>query len=184
MIVAAVLLILMGALWLRVLLRGRSGPARAGAQTVSSSSAVLMKDSAAKSVFVQPVSLPVVAGRHDRPQGNPFVLDRSRWSRPDGTANVQAGAKSSADTEAQRHQTNLQRISQRLVLEAVVRDPDGVPIKACVDGTVLFKGSTFKVKENGEQYDLNVMEIGKTEVRLSWQVYDLTIKMPSSEWLD
>jgi hypothetical protein len=184
MIVAAVLLTLMGGLWLRVLLRGRSGPARAGAQSVSLSAAASMNEPAAKSVFVQPVSLPVVAGRHDRLQGNPFVLDPSRWSRPDSTANLQADGKSPADAQGQKHEANLQRISQRLVLEAVVRDPDGVPIKACVDGTVLFKGSTFKVKENGEQYELNVKEIRATEVRLSWQVYDLTIKMPSSEWLD
>ncbi len=164
MIVAAVLLTLMAALWLRV--------------------SALKNDTTEKTIHLQPVSLPVIAGRHDRLQGNPFVMDRSRWIRPDGATDLQPSGKSGADGLVQKDQANLQRISQRLVLQAVVRDPDGVPIKACVNGTVLFKGSTFIAKENGEQYDLSVKEINATEVRLSWQVYDLTIKMPSSEWLD
>ncbi len=184
MIVAAVLLTLMAALWLRVFLRGRGGPARAGAQTISNPISALKNDTTEKTIHLQPVSLPVIAGRHDRLQGNPFVMDRSRWIRPDGATDLQPSGKSGADGLVQKDQANLQRISQRLVLQAVVRDPDGVPIKACVNGTVLFKGSTFIAKENGEQYDLSVKEINATEVRLSWQVYDLTIKMPSSEWLD
>lgn len=179
LIVAAVLLTLMGILWLRVFLRGRTGPARAQAQSASPAPAA---DAAAKPAVLHPVSLPVEAGRHDHLQGNPFVLDRSRWAQAAAPSLPEEG--SSADAGEQKHRTNLHRISQRLVLEAIVRDPDGVPIKACVDGKVLFKGSLFKVKENGEIYELNVTEISATEVKLAWQVYDLTVKMPSSEWLD
>lgn len=183
LIMAGVLLTLMAGLWLRVFLRGRSGPARAQAQSVSLAPAdVSTANSTVKPVVLQPVLLPVEAGRHDRLQGNPFVLDRSRWTHPAAQSPLDEG--SSADAGEQKHRANLQRISQRLVLEAIVRDPGGVPVKACVDGTVLFKGSIFKVKENGEIYDLNVTEIRATEVKLAWQVYDLTIKMPSSEWLD
>lgn len=179
LIVAAVLLTLMGILWLRVFFRGRTGPARAQAQSASPAPAAAP---AAKPAVLHPVLLPVEAGRHDHLQGNPFVLDRSRWTPAAVSSPLEE--ESSADAGEQKHRTNLQRISQRLVLEAVVRNPDGVPIKACVDGKVLFKGSLFKVKENGEIYELKVTEICATEVKLAWQVYDLKVKMPSSEWLD
>jgi hypothetical protein len=181
-VAATILLIIMMSLWARVLLRGRSGPARANAQ--DSPSVVQPVTSTEKKILIQPVSLPVIAGRHDRLMSDPFILNRARWfGKTDEASQMPAGTQTK-DAAEQKHWTNLQAISQRLVLEAVVAGPDGVPIKACVNGTVLFKGSMIKVKENGELYDLKVTEVSASEIKLVWQVYTLTIKMPSSEWLD
>lgn len=188
MIIAAVLLIAMAGLWLRVILRGRSGPAKAQAQNAQNSQAVQSETQgiyqADKPILLQTVSLPVVSGRHDRMQIDPFVFDPAQWIHTAERSRADGPDISNADLIEQKHGANLQRISKRLVLEAVVKDTNGVPINACVDGTVLFKGSTIKVKENGEIYELKVMEVCETEIKLAWQVFALTIKMPSSEWLD
>jgi len=182
MIMAAILLIIMAGLWMRVLLRGRSGPAKAAAQSVVPSAAA--SDPAEKSVRIRPLTLPVVSGRHDRIQTDPFVLDAAQWFYDSKQTPATSSKISDVDLKEQKTKADLHRIAQRLVLEAVVKDTDGVPIKACVNGTVLFRGSTIKIQENGELYELKVTEIRATEIKLVWQVFDLTIRMPSSEWLN
>jgi len=185
MVTATILLIMMAILWLRVFLRGRSGPAMARANGAESVQVSLpAADPMVRSVSIHPVSLPVVPGRHDRLAIDPFVFDRAKWYGPVEDTQPENTGISKTDAEEQKHRANLQRISERLVLEAVVKDTNGVPIKACVNGTVLFKGSTIQVKENGEIYELTVTEVRATEIKLVWQVFDLTIKMPSTEWLD
>ena len=188
MVIAVVLLIMMAGLWLRVFLRGRSGPSRAQAQNLQSPQSGPLKSQlglqAEKPKALRQVSLSMVPGRHDRLQIDPFVFDPVQWTHAADHSRSDTPGMSNAGAEEQKHWANLQRISKRLVLEAVVKDADGVPINACVDGTVLFKGSTLKVKENGEIYELTVVEVCETEIKLAWQVFALTVKMPSSEWLD
>ena len=187
-VIAAVLLIAMTGLWLRVFLRGRSGPAAAQAQNARNAQAAQSESRTImgmeESKKLRPVALPVVPGRHDQLQIDPFVFDPVQWAHAADHASPDSPELSNADAAEQKHWANLQRISKRLVLEAVVKDADGVPINACVDGKVLSKGSTLKVKENGEIYELKVVEVCETEIKLAWQVFALTVKMPSSEWLD
>ena len=182
-IAAAVLLVLMAGLWLRVFLRGHSGPSKVSAKTVQTPVQSKMAEEK-KSLHILPVSLPVIPGRHDRVNLDPFVLDQKQWFAKSENPLAETSAAPSPDTDEQKHRANLQRISQRLVLEGVVKDVNGVPIKACVDGKILFQGSTIQIKENGEIYELKVIEICSSEIKLAWQVFTLTIKMPSSEWLD
>lgn len=184
-VIAAVLLIVMAGLWLRVFLRGRSGPAKAQAKTAQNAqSEIQTAGQMEKSKTIRPVLLPVVPGRHDQLQGDPFVYNPARWAHAADQPHPDSPEMSNADEQQQKHWANLQRISKRLVLEAVVKDANGVPINACVDGKVVFKGSILKVKENGEIYELKVVEVCETEIKLAWQVFALTVKMPSSEWLD
>jgi hypothetical protein len=185
-VLAAALLLLMAVLWLRVFLRGRSGPAAVQAQTLPGQTANQPSGgSSAPKAVLQPLSLPVVEGRHDRLWRDPFVVERSEWfAQADNPASVDSPREGKEPSEEQRQQADLQKIAGTVLLQAVIKDPAGVPVRACVNGTVLSKGETLKVKENGKVYELKLTDIGASEVQFCYQTLSFTVKMPSSEWLD
>lgn len=183
---AAALLLLMAVLWLRVFLRGHSEPAAVQAQTLPGQIASQPSGgSSATKAVLQPLSLPMVKGRHDRLWRDPFVAQRSEWSaQADNPASVESPQEEKEPSEEQRRQADLQKIARTVLLQAVIKDPAGVPVQACVNGTVLSRGETLKVKENGKIYELKLTDIGASEVQFCCQALSFTVQMPSSEWLD
>jgi hypothetical protein len=134
-------------------------------------------------VRLQPRLLAVEAGRHDRIERDPFVLDRARWF-PQEAQRVESVQPETPAACAAPQDALFEKIAKGLVLQAVIRDPSGIPVQACVNGVVLSRGGILKLKENGETYELKVSDIGPEHVQFVCQDRAVTVQMPSSEWLD
>lgn len=186
MVLAAVLLLVMAVLWLRVFLRGRSGPETVQAQIpVEPSAGEQAAGGRTESkVLLQPRLLPVLAGRHDRPERDPFVFDRSQWFRPERQILDIQPQEPVSSSAGQGREILAKKIAKDLILQAVIKDPSGIPVQACVNGVVLARGGVLKLKENGEMYELKVSEIGSQHVKFEYEDMVFVVKMPSLEWLD
>jgi len=185
MVLAAVLLLVMAVLWLRVFLRGRSGPETVQAQVpIEPSAGQASGERTASKVLLQPRLLPVLAGQHERPERDPFVFDRSKWFHTERQASEVQPQEPTTSSAGRERGVLSQKIAKDLILQAVIKDPAGVPTQACVNGVVLSRGGILKVKENGETYELKVSDIGSQHVQFEYQDMVFTVKMPSSEWLD
>lgn len=186
-VLAAVLLLVMALLWLRVFLRGQGGPNTAEALTVLTAEPVAVGRSSpertAAKMFLQPHPLPVEPGRHDRLLQDPFVLDRAKWFPQEQPSAVSVQAEEPVPAAAQQ-EALLRKIAEKLLLQAVIKDPSGLPVQVCVNGVVLPRGGILKLKENGETYELKVLDMGPQQVRFECQNRVITVQMPSSEWLD
>jgi len=185
MVLATVLLLVMAVLWLRVFLKGRSGPETVQAQVPiePSSGGRTAGERTESKVLLQPRLLPVLTGQHDRPERDPFVFDRSKWF-PSGRQASDVQSEEPVSSTRQERDVLVQKIAKGMILQAVIKDPAGVPVQACVNGVVLSRGGILKVKENGETYELKVSDIGSQHVQFECQDMVFTVKMPSSEWLD
>ncbi len=182
-VLAVVLLLLMAVLWLRVFWKGRSGPEAAQAQSFLSGPAERSaEEPAAPKLLIEARPLPVETERHGRTERNPFVMDPDRWFPPATPSSV--SAQEPTDSAAAQQKGLLEKIAKQLQLQAVIKDPSGMPVQVCVNGVVLLRGGTLKVREKGEIYELKVRDIGTQEVQFDCLDNVLTVKMPSSEWLD
>ncbi|MEJ5259431.1 MAG: hypothetical protein WHS88_04490 [Anaerohalosphaeraceae bacterium] len=182
-VLAAVLLLVMAVLWLRVFLRGRSGPEEAQAQSLLSGPAERSaEEPAAPKLLIEARPLPVESERHGRTETNPFVFAPAKWFPAEIQSSV--SVQEPADSTAAIQKGLLEKIAGQLLLQAVIKDPGGVPVQVCVNGVVLSRGGTLKIREKGEIYELRVREIGTQEVQFDCLDNVLTVKMPSSEWLD
>lgn len=184
-VLAAVLLLVMALLWLRVFLRGRGGPELVEAQALPEQvSSPTSRRATSPSIVMERVALPVVAGWHDQLERDPFVFDRSKWPGLEEPAAVSVQSRPSESSEKQQRNALLQKVVGELILQAIIKDPSGVPIQACLNGTVLAVGGRLKIRSHGEIYEFTLTEIGSDEVRLEYQNVLFTVKMPSSEWVD
>jgi hypothetical protein len=177
--VMIVLLAVMGILWGRVLLKGKSGPATASAQDMA---ALQQFNQANQHAVVQidAIALPQIPGRND-------VLSRDIFSTENWTAagfgnstndhvsGVQVDALK--DSVEHANQLKLAQIAKRLTLEAVIQDADGIPSQAFVDGKILSVGSALTVQEGPDQYELTLDEITYKKVVFSWNKVSVVLEM-------
>ena len=174
-----VLLVVMAILWGRVLLKGAGGPAAANAQDQSSMEG-LISDGTPEAIEIQAVQLPMVPGRNDRVSNDLFSSDN--WTafelnhnQNDSNAGVKVG-EAGHSTEL-THRAGLERIADRLTLEAVICDAQNRPFQAFVDDKILSVGSTLTVQEGPDQYVLMLEEISEKEVSFSWNEMSVVLKM-------
>ena len=172
-----VLLVVMGILWSRVLLQGAAGPAAANAQDqINTQDAAL--NTAANSVEILPVRLPVLPGRNDRITNDLF--GSKNWTAFEINSNVSNnGVKIGAQNDSIRlkYQAGLERIADRLKLEAVICNAHNQPFQAFVDGKILSVGSALTVQEGPDQYVLTLEKISKKEVVFSWNEMSVVLKL-------
>jgi len=174
-----VLVSVMAILWGRVLLKGSDGPASAKAQDQEDVQDIIAETSG-EPVQIQAVELPVLPGRNDRISNDLFTSQN--WTAFDLAGNQTAangGVK--VDTENNsvelEHRTRLERIAERLKLEAVICDAQNRPHQAFVDDKILSVGSTLTVKEGPDQYELVLKKISDKEVTFSWNEMSIVLKM-------
>ena len=174
-----VLLVVMGILWGRVLLKGAGGPAAANAQDQDSIDKLLL-EMAPEAVEIEAVQLPVLPGRNDRVSNDlfssenwtAFELNHNQNSAHGG---VKVGGE--GDSSELTHRSRLERIAGRLKLEAVICDAEDRPFQAFVEDTILSVGSTLTVQEGPDEYVLMLEEISEKEVLFSWNEMSVVLKM-------
>ncbi|MHC4232123.1 MAG: hypothetical protein ACYSTW_05935 [Planctomycetota bacterium] len=142
-----VLLVVMGILWGRVLLKGAGGPAAAHAQDQADMEAMISNMT-------------------------PEAVDHDQNSAHGG---VQVGG--AGDSSELTHRSRLERIAGRLKLEAVICDAQNRPFQAFVEDTILSVGSTLTVQEGPDEYVLLLEEISEKEVLFSWNEMSVVLKM-------
>ena len=171
------LLAVMGILWGRVLLRGKSGPASASAAETDALQQTAQNDLPA-SVRIKPVSLPFLSGRNDTLSGDLFSAEN--WQAFDSKRKGQTpGVKvdASEDSVERTLRLKLEKISKSLVLEAVIQDADGNPSQAFVDGKILSVGQTLTVQEGPDRYVLTLKKITENDVTFSWNKISIVLEM-------
>lgn len=172
-----VLLAVMGILWGRVLLSGKKGPAAVNAQDVTTVQATATPPDSNPTLTV--VALPQVPGRNDTLSHDLFSADKwTAFGLNDSQNNDRSDVRvdSAEDTE-KMHQSRLEKIAQRLTLQAVIQDADGKPFQAFVDDKILSVGSTLTVKEGPDQYELTLEKINEKEVLFTWNKISVVLKM-------
>jgi hypothetical protein len=174
-----VLLAVMGILWGRVLLSGKKGPVAASAQDAAVVQPTAQTAQSDGNLTLKAVVLPQVPGRNDTLSHDLFSADRWTAFALDGSQNndqTDVRVDSAEDAE-KMHQARLEKIAQRLTLEAVIQDADGKPFQAFVDDKILSVGSTLTVKEGPDQYELTLEKISKKEVLFTWNKISVVLKM-------
>ena len=174
-----VLLAVMGILWGRVLLSGEKGPAVASAQDAAVMQPMAQTGQSDGALTLKAVTLPRMPGRNDMISHDPFSADRWTAFGLEGSQTNEHSDVSvdSAEDAEKMHQSRLEKIAQRLKLEAVIQDADGNPFQAFVDDKILSAGSTLTVKEGPDQYELTLEKISKKEVLFTWNKISVVLKM-------
>ena len=174
-----VLLVVMGILWGRVLLKGTGGPASANAQDQDYMDN-LLSDTAPEAVEIEAVQLPVLPGRNDRVSNDLFSSEN--WTafelnHNQNSANGGVEVGGAGDSSELTHRSRLERIAGRLKLEAVICDAEDRPFQAFVEDKILSVGSTLTVQEGPDEYVLMLEEISEKEVLFSWNEMSVVLKM-------
>ena len=170
------LLVVMGLLWGRVLLKGNMSPAKANAQT-DEDIQEFASDPVPESVQIEAIELPVLPGRNDRISNNLFGGQNWTAFTLDHELNSADSGVEGGDTTERTHRVALERIAGQLKLEAVICDARNQPHQAYVDDKILSVGSTLTVQEGTEKYMLTVEKISKKEVTFSWNEMSVVLKM-------
>lgn len=172
-----ILLAVMGILWGRVLLQGRKGPEKANAQESMELQQMLAESQSAESLEIERVILPQIEGRHDTLSHGMFQTENWEAFNVNSSDGGDVQIDGSNNSIGVAHQQRLERLAQKLVLEAVVQDSQGRPYQAFIDGKILSVGSTLTVKEGPDQYVLTLDEISEKEVTFLWKEISVVLKM-------
>jgi len=171
-IAAVVLVAAMLVLWGRVLLKSKTGPAAANAETLSQ----VESDAARSAVQIRAVALPVIAGRHDQIAADIFNAD-SQWKAFDWNQAQPAG-QTSRNGRGDDQQRLVSDLTKAVTLEAVIQNTQGQPDKASINGVVVSVGSTVSVTLGKEKYSLEVKSIESKQVELAWLENRIISTMP------
>jgi hypothetical protein len=171
-IAAVILVAVMGVLWVRVLFR--SG----GAEAALADTSPVAVDSTQQAdtdseIQIRPVSLTEIPGRHDTIAADFFRADRcSAWAPKPVAADPVV--KPAEDKSA----VVVNELIKAIVLEAIIKDAQGNPEKACINGTLVKAGSVLQVPVRNEMKSVRVTAVQPGRVQLSWQDRSIDIEMP------
>jgi len=179
-VAAVALMTVMGLMWARVLLRGKT-PAEAAAAESTAVQTTVSTPTAAP-VRIVPSPLPVMAGRNDMLTRDFFAPDN--WpglTRPEKTAATQPSSQDAGDRQRLAFIAGLEKT---LTLEAIIQGAGDTPVRACIEGKVLAVGQHLTIKNGSETYELAVSDIGDEQVVLICDRQRIVLKMPPSERVD
>jgi hypothetical protein len=174
-----VLLSMMGILWGRVLLKGTDSPATANAQDQEDIQNDIL-NAPSTGVEIEAIQLPIVPGRNDRISNDLFGNENwtaFEWNHDQDEINSDVKVDTQNNSIELKHRTRLERIAERLKLEAVICDAQNRPFQAFVDNKVLSVGSTLTVQEGPDQYVLTLEKISKKEVLFAWNEMSIVLKL-------
>ena len=181
---AVALVSLMLIMWGRVLLTGKNAPKSANAATQPDTSQVQQPLlTASESKFVA-VELPVLEGRNDCLTNNIFSADNwkafefhEKEEQPVAKVDPVVPKVDPQEQIRKLHQANLNKISERLTLEAVIHGADGKPCKAYVNDKILAVGTVLTVQEGPETYELRLTELSEKEALFQWNEFSMVLKI-------
>lgn len=151
-IVAAALLLLMGVMWLRVFF-GNGKPAQALAYVETKQTEDVKVEPA---VDIEPVPLPIIAGRHDRLTKDYFAVALWPQQQQLQPQDVQRHLENHA--ERQRRDF-ISTLPSRLNIEVVLMPTGQEPAKVCLNGKVLAEGQALILKDKDQIYELIITQI-------------------------
>lgn len=151
-VVAAALLLLMGIMWVRVFFSSGK-PAQAVAYSETNQTQEVKAEPA---IHIEPVPLPVIAGRNDRLTKDYFAVALWPQQRSSMPQDVQASLRN--DAEQQRHDF-INTLSSRLSIDAVLMPTGQEPAKVCLNGKVLAEGQALTLKDKDQTYELTITQI-------------------------
>jgi hypothetical protein len=171
-IAAVILVVVMGGLWVRVLLR--SGSQTASADTKVENVDLVQQENTVSEIAIKTVALPMISGRHDTIAADFFKADRCSAWKPATTS-----AAPSADIG--ENQRLFNEMVKAVALEAIIKDTQGKADKACINGTLVTAGSLLEVKVRNETYFVRVVTIEQGRVQLSWKDRLIAIEIPDQK---
>ncbi len=177
-VAAAALMAVMGLMWVRVLMVGKTP---ATAQAAESAIADTPAAASTAPARVVPSPLPLTAGRNDVLTRDFFVSNN--WPGFGQTAKTAPQASGQEMGDRQR-QAFIAGLEKTLTLEAIIQAAGDAPARACIEGKVLAAGQYFVVKNGSETYELAVSDIGDEQVVLTCDRQRIILKMPPSERVD
>ncbi|MEN6309054.1 MAG: hypothetical protein ABFD91_15005 [Anaerohalosphaeraceae bacterium] len=177
-IAAVVLVGLMLVLWGRALLR--KGPA--GAQAAAPASSQTQKVSGKAQVQIQPLVLTMIPGRHDTIASDCFKTDRwtvFQWAAPQ--SQTEKAVDSGSNQTQSKPSLSMDAVAKAFALEAIIKNNQAQPEKACINGAVVSVGSELRAKIQSEIILVTVEVIESNRVVLKWQDNAVELKMPEVE---
>lgn len=179
-IAAVVLAVLMGLLWLRVLTRGKAGPASVQAADGAVDSAAR----ATTTLQIEPVALPMIEGRNDTLERDFFSPDNwPAFGRP-GNVSITPSGLSEQERQEQRRAAVFEELAKTLKLDAILHGGDGMPARVCIDGKVLTQGQSLILKRDTNSYELTLSKVSENQVVLTWRDRSLVLNMTQPERVD
>ncbi|MBN1126213.1 MAG: hypothetical protein JXA82_14500 [Sedimentisphaerales bacterium] len=171
-VMAGILVLLMGGMWVRVFWKSAAGPGKAGA--APNSSVDPLKTSADLQARSEYVGLPFTSGRHDQLGVDVFSTDN--WDGPWNTPPLEPVADPIPvdDTESQ-----VRQILSRMVVE-------GIMINGTVSETMIqYEGKyflvqerqTFRIKQADRTFMFTVESIVRNRVTVAWETVKYEMKM-------
>jgi hypothetical protein len=177
-LLAGVLLSIMAILWGRVIFR-KDPVKQAGADVVKAAAAAQAKSKQSQeTVKLRYHNLPVIPQRNDVLARDLFVA--GKWD-PFETQSVQEQADSDEKDSARTdHQKNMEKIKERLKIEAIINNGPDLKKQAYIAGKLVTEGSSLSVTQEPWQYEFRVKKIDSNSVVLKWNDNIITLVMSRS----
>lgn len=178
-VIAVVLVAVMALMWAKVFFN--KGPANANAQTSTTIEELqqeLMQQQNKPEVNISFVDLPYIKGKNDVLKRDVFKIENTAafpWSLPPDKDNVRID--NNDDSSQNSDERIIREIADKLTVEAVSIDENGVPYEVFIMNRVLRVDSILPIKYKGSLYEFNVIEIQKSKVVLGWNECTVTLKM-------
>lgn len=178
-IAAVVLVTIMGAMWVRLVLKGNdTGPSVAGAAVVSEGSATSGDGEIVERISY--VELPVVEGRNDVLTRDIFTT--TNWGAFEPVEGVVI-SKGGGDPDIGLAITSddITKLESLIKLDGIIASDDSAMPEAFIDSKLVSIGSKVAVEYNNRLLELVVIEIHKNRVVLRWEKFTLNVKMPQTD---
>ncbi len=180
-IVALALVTVMGAMWLRLLLRDKgagAGPSVAGAAVVSENGVGAVDGKTVDSISY--IELPVIEGRNDVLTRDIFTM--TNWGAFEPAEGVVI-SKGGGDPDIGRAITSddITKLESLIKLDGIIASDDSAMPEAFIDSKLVSIGSKVAVEYNNRLLELVVTEIHKNRVVLRWEKFTLNVKMPQAD---
>ena len=170
LIVAAVLLIAMASLWIRVLWK-KSTTSKA---TAGEPSGVVMPTESGLTERLTYKPLPMVAGRHDCLAVD--VFSPANWRAMGQGATQTPSAAAQPDTRRQQ----IHEVLGSLGVEGIMAEGERLEAMVECNGRyhLVTEGSTFEVRYQGLSYTLRVVAIAPSKIVVAWENLQSEIRIP------
>lgn len=179
-IVAAILLSVMALMWLKLVLSNRGDN-----QATVDAAVTLEADMAAEDMKSQStisyIELPVIEGRNDTLKRDLFMT--SNWSSfkalKGAVGKVSVG--SGNDSGGAITEDDIAKIESIIKLDGIIASQSSATREAFIENKLVSIGSKVAVTYNNRVLELEVTEIDRNKVVLTWKNFRLEVKMPQAD---
>lgn len=171
-IIAGCLLLVMGGMWVRLLVKrsGNSIPKKAKAVTVETITETAPVKQASKHSAIKHTKIEVVPGRND-------VLVRDIFSQKTWNGKSNGLAVDAAGNDQNVSKDDIRKASENLKLLGTTMSQGGQPSEVFINDEVVPAGSDFPIRHNGRIFRFTVEEVSPEKVVLKCLDVEVTLKM-------